>query len=220
MAATPAPAEPAVSLTDGSLDDLFNEAGFELRTGKTCPSCFAPMASDAVLCTQCGFNTATGEKLKAHAAEFEEVDSGEAYLKKAELDMQRSQQMQDKMVQGAGLPWWMLGLILFLLGSTTAVAVIAVNMSKREEGGGSFDAIGWMYFLSALAAAALAIGAYAVTIYRACMDSVKEGLLVLFLPPYALYYGFSKFRYAGKPLLLSIIAGAAAGGLLHLWSSR
>lgn len=216
----PAAVQPAVSITDGSLDDLFNEAGFELRTGKTCPGCFAPLANDAVLCTHCGLNLTTGEKLRAHTTEFEDEQSGEAYLKKAALDMERSQQMQDKMVQGAGLPWWMLGLILFLLGSTTAVAVIAVNMSKREEGGGSFDAMGWMYFLSAIAAAALAIGAYAVVIYRACMESVKEGLLVLFLPPYTLYYGFSRFRSAGKPLLLAIIAGAAAGGLLHLWSSR
>ncbi len=214
-----APAKPAVSITDGSLDDLFNEAGFELRTGKTCPGCFAPVAHDAVICTHCGLNLTTGEKLKAHTTEFEDEQSGEAYLKKAALDMQRSQQMQDKMVQGAGLPWWMLGMILFLLGSATAVAVIAVNMSKREEGG-SFDGIGWMLFLSAIAASALAIGAYAVVLYRACMDSVKEGLLVLFLPPYALYYGFSRFSYAGKPLLLAIIAGAAAGGLFYAWSSR
>lgn len=217
--ATPAAAPPAVSITDGSLDDLFNEAGFEVRTGKTCPSCFAALANDAVFCTNCGLNLTTGEKVQAHKTEFESEDSGEAYLKKAALDMERSQQMQDKMVQGAGLPWWMLGLILFLLGSTTAVAVIAVNMSKREEGG-SFDALGWIFFLSALAAAALSIGAYAVTIYRACMDSVKDGLLVLFLPPYALYYGFSRFRYTGKPLILSILAGAVAGVLFHLWSSR
>ena len=215
-----APAQPLVSLTDGSLDDLFNEAGFELRTGKTCPGCFASLAKDAVFCTHCGLNLTTGEQLKAHTTEFEDEQSGEAYLKKAALDMERSQQMQDKMVSGAGLPWWMLGLILFLLGSTTAVAVIAVNMSRREEGGGSFDGIGWMFFLSAIAAAAVAIGAYAVVIYRACMDSVKQGLLVLFLPPYALYYGFARFRYTGKPLLLAIVAGAAAGGLLYAWSNR
>jgi hypothetical protein len=216
--APPAPAakavQPLAPAASSAMDDLFNEAGFELRTGKTCPNCFAAMAADAVLCTACGLHLESGTKLKRHATEFVDEDSGEAYLQRAAADMERARKMDEKMAKGAGLPWWMLGLILFLLASTTGVAVIAVNVAKRgDDSDVSFDAVTTMMLLAAVASSVLGIGAQAVVIYRACMESVKQGLLALFLPGYVLYYGFTRFSEVGMTQILAILAGSTGIGL-------
>lgn len=208
------PDSPAIPGGDGGmLDDLFHEAGFELRTGKTCPSCYGPLAADAVFCTQCGFHLETGAKVKAHVADFEDVQSGDAILRKAARDLEHSQKMQDKMNKGAGMPWWMLGLVLFLLVSVTAVGVISVNLAKREDTESGFNAIATLLMLAGIATSAVGIGAYAVVLYRACMESVREGLLVLFVPLYIVYYGFSRFAEVGKTLIVAILALGTSAGL-------
>jgi hypothetical protein len=45
--------------------DLLDEAGVEAKSrGRSCPMCAAEMASNAIICVQCGFNSATGERLE------------------------------------------------------------------------------------------------------------------------------------------------------------
>jgi hypothetical protein len=204
----------------GMLDDLFHEAGFQLRTGKTCPSCHGPLAADAVFCTQCGFHLETGAKVKAHVAGFEDAQSGDAILRKAARDMELSQKMQDKMNSGAGMPWWMLSLVLFLLVSVTAVGVISVNLAKREDTNSDFNAVKTLLMLAGIATSAVGIGAYAVVLYRACMESVREGLLSLFVPLYIVYYGFSRFGAVGKTLIVAILALGTSAGLFIAAGSR
>jgi hypothetical protein len=121
--------------------------------------------------------------------------------------------MQDKMNSGAGMPWWMLSLVLFLLVSVTAVGVISVNLAKREDADSGFNAIATLLMLAGIATSAVGIGAYAVVLYRACMESVREGLLVLFVPLYIVYYGFSRFGEAGKTLIVAILALGTSAGL-------
>ena len=45
--------------------DLLDEAGVEAKSrGRSCPMCAAEMAPAAIICIQCGFNSATGERLE------------------------------------------------------------------------------------------------------------------------------------------------------------
>jgi len=209
------PASPAFDgFEGGAMDDLFNEEGFEVRTGKTCPSCYAPIAADAVFCTRCGFNLETGAKVKAHVGDFDDPDSGEAILRKAAKDLEFAQKMQDKMNAGSGMPWWMLSLILFMLLSITGVGAFAVNLAKSENADREFNAVATLMLLAGAAVSVVSTGAYAVVLYHACMESVKQGLMTLFIPFYLYYYGFSRFETAGKPLIVGIIASCVGGGLL------
>jgi hypothetical protein len=216
--AKPIAAKPAAPVSDdfglGAMDDLFNEAGFEVRTGKACPNCFEAIAADAVFCTKCGFNLETGSKVRAHVADYEDAQSGDALLKKAAKDLEFAQKMQDKMNAGAGMPWWMLALILFMLASVTGVGVVAVNLAKREDATTEFNALQTLMLLGGIGVSVVGCGAFASVLYRACMESVKEGLMSLFIPMYILYYGFSRFEVAGKATILGLIASAVGGGLL------
>jgi len=214
-AATAKPAAPALDdFGGGAMDDLFNEAGFEIRTGKACPSCFEAIAADAVFCTKCGFNLETGSKVRAHISDFEDAQSSDALLRKAAKDLELAKKMQDKMNAGAGMPWWMLSLILFMLASVTGVGVIAVNLAKREDATTEFNAVQTLMLLGGIGISVVGCGAFAVVLYKACMESAKEGLMTLFIPLYIFYYGFSRFEAAGKPTILGIIASGVGGGLL------
>jgi len=206
--------EPMAGDFGGSMDDLFNEAGFAVRTGRACPSCYESIAADAVLCTKCGFHLQAGTKIVGHVAQFEDSQSGEAILKKAARDLENAKKMQEKMASGAGMPWWMLALVLFMLVSVTGVGVVAVNLAKREDATTEFNAVQTLMLLGGIGVSVVGCGALASVLYRACMESVKEGLMSLFIPFYIFYYGFSRFESAGKATIVGIIAGAVGGGLL------
>ncbi len=197
----------------GELDDLFSEAGFEVKQGKTCPQCFASLAPDAVLCTQCGFHLESGGKLQAHVSELEEELGGAAALKKAARDIEVAQRMQEKMERGAGLPWWLLGVILFMLISLTGVGVISVNLARREDETVTFNAVATLLALGGSAMSVVGFGAQLLVIYRAFCEDIKQGLLVFFVPLYVLYYAVTRFDRVGKPLILSIVATSIAIGL-------
>lgn len=54
--------------------DLLDEAGVEAKPrGRACPMCAAEMSPTAVICIQCGFNAATGERL--HTAVLVDEDA-------------------------------------------------------------------------------------------------------------------------------------------------
>lgn len=207
-------AAPAVA-PPSSLDELFAEEGFEVKSGsKTCPGCFASVPQDALLCTHCGFNFESGTKVQAHRTELDQEISGEAALKKAEQDMLLAQQMQAKMESGAGMPWWMLSLILFIVVSGVGVAVAAINVAKREDDATQFNALATLLGLSGSAFMLVGVGAQLVLVIGAFKENVKQGALVLLVPFYALYYGITRFSTVGKPMLLSIFAGSVGTGLL------
>ncbi len=196
------------------MDDLFSEAGFEMKTGKTCPSCFESMPKEAMLCVHCGFHFESGAKVAGHQTELDDEMSGAAALKKAARDLQSAKTMQEKMTSGSGMPWWLLGLIFFIMVSVTGVAVVGVNNSRRED-----DvklAFNWQATLLALiggAFTAVGTGAYFTVLFKAFKENVKQGLLSV-IPLYLLYFGFSRFREAGKPMLLAIALLAAGIGML------
>ena len=199
----------------GGLDDLFRDEGFELKSGKTCPSCFQSSPNDALLCIHCGFHFETGAKVAAHRSELDEEMSGMAALKKAERDMAAAQVMQDKMTSEAGMPWWLMALLLFLLIATTAVGVYAVNVARRvdDENPVEFNALATLMLLFGAAFNLVAIGGNIKVLIIAFRESLNQGLLSLFIPFYILYFAFSRYGKAGKTMIVVLLSSAIAGAL-------
>jgi len=204
------------SAGDTSMDNLSEEAGFAVQTGKFCPNCSQLLLPGAVLCINCGFHVETGATLSRHKTEFEDVANVELILRKADSDMKRAKEM-DLKLQAVGMPAWMMAMILFVLASCTAVAVIAVNVSRRSKDSEvSFNAVATMLLLAGIAFAALYIGSQCLVIYRAFKESPKEGMLVLLIPLYVFYYAFTRFKTVGKAFILCVISLSAAIGLFVL----
>ena len=65
QAAAPPP-QPAAPQASAALDDLFDEEGFSENVAAVCPACRQEMDAGAVLCTKCGYNIESGEKLEGH----------------------------------------------------------------------------------------------------------------------------------------------------------
>jgi hypothetical protein len=190
---TPAarPAAPASPAETDSLGDLFDEEGFSDHVAAVCPNCREEMGAGTVLCTKCGFNKETGELLQAHRTAGVDIDHGTLALDKAEADMAKADRLQKEMLSKAGMPSWMLALVIFGIGSATLLAVIAVNMANRtEEGASDFNAM--QMFLQLIA------GAFAVVSGGAI---VKLGIL------------FAKKEAKKKEIIKLSIGAAVMGGI-------
>lgn len=164
-AANPVPAAGGVE----GLDDLFDEEGFSTTVAAVCPSCAAEMALNAVLCTKCGFHREHGTHMDAHKTLGVDITHGDMALMKAESDINKAAAMQAKLVRGAGMPWWGLALVLFMMGSAIVIGVLAVNQAKRVDGEGDFDFLMLFLQLCGAAFAVVAVGALfsmAFTIYK------------------------------------------------------
>jgi uncharacterized Zn finger protein (UPF0148 family) len=212
-AKAPVPAKPAAP---GAMDELFEEAGFAVMTGKFCPACAKLLQPGAVLCTQCGYHLESGNKFESHQTKFEDPDSGEAALRRAEVEIQRNREAQERM-QAAGMPPWMMAMILFILVSCTGVAVTAINVSRRnKENAASFNATATMLLLAGIAFAAVAIGSACTVLYRAFKEEPKQGMFTLLIPGYVFFYSFTRFKTVGKTFIVCLITTGAAIGLFVL----
>ena len=211
-AATKRAAASNASSSDDGLDDLFAEEGFGRPVAAVCPSCAAEMKADAVLCTKCGFNKQTGQRLEGHKTAGVDIDHGTLALQKAATDMQKDLEMQDKMLSKAGLPWWVLGLILFVIGSGTAIAVLAVNASRNVNEEVTFDPLATFLALSGAAFYAVSQVAVLLLIIKAFQRRIWEGLVSILFAPYLLYFCATEWRQTWKLLATSIITGAIGAG--------
>lgn len=123
------------------LDDLFAEEGFDRQVASACPSCGKEMKAQSVLCTNCGFNKQSGETLAAHQTDGVDVDMGTVQLNRAAESMQRDAALQQKMHSKAGMPWWMLLVVLFVIISGSGLLVAVIMTRNQIEGSNlSFDA--------------------------------------------------------------------------------
>ena len=160
---------PAANPASGGLDDLFDEEGFSKTVAAVCPNCAVEMSLNAVLCTQCGFHREHGIKMDAHQTAGVDISHGDLALMKAESDMAKAAEMQAKLVRGAGMPWWGLALVLFMLTSGIVIGVLAVNQAKRLDGEGNFDFLELFLQLCGVAFAVVGAGALvsmAIKIYK------------------------------------------------------
>lgn len=133
-AAAPAAGSPAAGGfggADSGMEDLFDEVGLKQRQGATCPNCTSDMKPGAILCIECGYNTQTGEVIAGHQSEAEREMAGEGLLSKAQSDMLTEDELQRKL-QSAGLPWWVLLIILIGLVILSVLFVMGVNFIKGD----------------------------------------------------------------------------------------
>jgi len=212
-AAAPAAQSPGAASVGNPMNELFDEEGFGSDISAVCPSCGKEMAAEAVLCTQCGYNKATGQRMQGHLTPGVDISPGTLALQKAADDMQKADKMQRDMSEGAGMPWWMLGLILFVLGSATAIAVMAVMAASRTKGESTFNAMRVFLQLSGTACGLVSFGAFLKLVVTAFKENRTKGLLSLMVV-YLFVFTFEKPKGRVGPLLVMLIFGGIAGGLL------
>lgn len=214
-ARTPAARPAAPPPSGGNLDDLFEEEGMTLRSGPTCPQCLTELKPGAVLCTRCGYHLQTGQRLAAHRTEAERTVLGHKSLDKAVEDMQKEKDLQQSLM-GAGMPWWMLALVLFLVASAGILGVMSVNYMTGEEGAeGGAPNVPHMFFMLMFGAMAVTMsGAALIILFRAFKESIAQGLMVWLVPFYLFFYVFTRWQRVGRPFLVYIGAGLLAGGAL------
>ncbi|WP_442506216.1 hypothetical protein SH528x_005048 [Novipirellula sp. SH528] len=215
QAAAPSrPAPAAFVAVDNSMGDLFDEEGFSQQVAAICPACRAEMKADAVLCTKCGYNKQTGSQLAGHKTPGLDVSHGTLALQKAASDMARAQETQDRLMGNNGMPTWMLALVLFLIVSSTAIAVIAINVSRQLDGGGTFNPIATFLVLGFGACIVISQGAQLMVIVKAFKKDIKTGFLTLFVPFYILYFVAQNWRDTGRLFIIAVLMGMVAGGFL------
>ncbi|MEL6110205.1 MAG: hypothetical protein AAFU85_29680 [Planctomycetota bacterium] len=212
-AAAPAAQAVGTVAAGNPLNDLFDEEGFGSGIAAVCSQCGAPMAADAVLCTKCGFNKATGEMIEGHLTPGLDISSGTLALQKAAADMKAADHMQKKMTEKAGMPWWMLGLILFVLGSATSIGVMAMMSANQVTGESNFNGMQTFLQLAGAACALIAIGAFLKLVASAFQVSRNTGLLS-FTILYLFVLVFQKPKERIGPFLVLLVFAGAAGGLL------
>ncbi|MCC9601787.1 hypothetical protein LOC67_14600 [Stieleria sp. JC731] len=213
--AAPAPAAQSVGTVSAGnpLSDLFDEEGFSSNIAAVCPNCSSEMAAEAVLCTKCGFNKATGQLVRGHRTEGLDVSPGAMALERAAEDMRRADKMQREMTEKAGMPWWMLGLILFILCSATTLAVMALMSANQIDGNGAFNAMRAFLQLSGTACALVSFGAFGKLVMEGFRENRNTGLLCLTVV-YLFVFVFQKPKGRIGAFLVMLILGGIAGGLL------
>ena len=201
------------------MNDLFSEEGFSDHVAAVCPACRQEMPAGAVLCVKCGYHVESGTKFESHKTAGVDIDHGTLALQKAADDMVKDKEMQQKMLSGAGMPWWGLALTLFLIGSGLTIAVLAVNASRRVDESISFNPMGLFLLLAGIAFTLVALGAYWMIVVHGFQKQGKKGLLVL-IPPYAIYYVFINLRETWKYLAVVVVLACIAGGLFAAANSQ
>ncbi len=217
--AKPAPAKPAPDPVASGIGDLLAEEGMDQIVEAVCPACRAEMKADAVLCVKCGYHKESGMQFDSHKTAGVDIDHGTLALQKAADDMVQAKQMQEKMLKGAGMPWWALALVLFLIGSGLTIAVLYVNASRRVDESFDFNPMGLFLFLAGIAFGMVALGAYWMIFLHAIKSTGKKGLLAL-IPPYAIYYACVNFRETWRFLAAIVAMGITCGVLLAEASAR
>jgi len=203
------PRSPATS----ELDDLFSEEGFDRVVGAVCPACGAEMKPNAVLCTQCGYNKQTGQRIESHQVAGADVDMGAVALQKARRDMEADQELQDKMLTKSGLPWWMLGLILFMIVSAVTLATLAVNAANRVDEDFNINAPALFLMISAGGFCLVSFAANLMLLIKAFKSSLLEGFLTLLVPFYLLYFCIKHWSDTWRLLATAILTGSVGAGL-------
>lgn len=214
-----APAQPAAVPASSRMNDLFSEEGFSEHVAAVCPACRQEMDAGAVLCTKCGYNKESGERMTGHMTAGVDVSHGTLALQKAEQDMVKDRELQAKLLAGGGLPWWGLALVLFMISSALTIAVLAVNASRRVDETITFNPMGLFLTLAAVAFSLVSLGAYWMIVVHAFKTLGKKGLLAL-IPPWAIYYVCKNPKQTWRFLAACVVLGGIAGGLFAAAASQ
>lgn len=212
-----APAPLAGAASSSSMSDLFAEEGMDQNVTSICPNCTAVMQPGMVLCMKCGFNQQSGEVMNRHLVAGVDIDAGTMALNKAEDDMKKAAQAQADMIGRSGMPPTTLALILFILGSATGIAVLAVNASRREEAI-EFSPMRMFLNLGGSAFLMVGIGGVLSLIAMAFRTDKKEGLLSLTI--LYLFVFVMKYRGPAVKILITAVIFFTISGLFFAGASR
>jgi len=200
------PPAPTTAGGDG-ISQLLDDVG--LRAGVVrCPGCGAEMAEEAVLCVMCGFDLRRGHRLKTRigsAVELDDEDLGDLpyhgveRLDEAEREIARSKRQDEILMKG--VPWWMI-LLAFLGVVGFSVGMIMMPEEQVMTNSG--------YVL--ITAGSLLVFYFTLRlVIEGFKQSVLTGLVMLFFPPFLLYYVVSRWDRVGI-LFFFIAAGGAMIG--------
>jgi hypothetical protein len=184
----------------GGMNELFDDIGLKEVKGRRCPNCGEGLPSDGFLCVHCGFNSQTGEKVTGVDASV--AASGERVTQSI-LDNAATRIEDDKLHEKKnrtqGAPVWMLlvGLAL-VIGFAVTMYVLPRNQAFNYTG----QAI---IILAGIVQATLFIRLIIV----AFKEKTSCGLLSLFVPPYALYYIFSRWKMCKGLVMMGFGMGFA-----------
>jgi hypothetical protein len=211
----------AATPVTGGLADLLDEVGLKAQhddyKGRHCPSCNAPLAQNALLCVECGFNLETGRFVRGTslAVAKEEKKKAEGHEGAAErlLDKAKHALVQEKVEQiknvKEGMPVWAIISTLIVIGT------LAVSMSLMPRGQ-AFLLSGYVCIM--VCNLISAVFSFRILIV-AFQESAVTGLLYLFVPFYALYYVITRWSLCGRLFLTALTASLVSllgVGMLYL----
>lgn len=214
---------PAPSVPDPGLASLLEEAGVGKKAGATCPRCEAPVARGAVICTKCGLNFATGEKMKGHEANSA-GGFGNLYLDEAVENMKRDDKMGE-LHEKAGVPWYVIAMIflMVLLGGAGAVIIVDAQL-MGEQPPDTFIGRIQQYNLGMLLGIVVGISAWLlnlaaviIVLIHAFSNSAVKGIMVMFVPFYIFVYqimNWDELKGSFFSIVVATILSGVAGGLM------
>ena len=156
----------------------------------------------------CGFDMRRGHRLKTRIGSATEMDDeglgdlpvhGVAALDYAERQIARDKLEQQRL--GTGVPWWMIFLALVGLVSF-AVGMVSMPQDQVMLNSGYilWGAGGLLSFYFSLR---IVVGAF--------QEAPLQGLLVIIVPFYMLYYIFTRWDRVGAWFLFSLVGGVLQG---------
>jgi uncharacterized Zn finger protein (UPF0148 family) len=188
-AAGGAPQTSRAAAPSTGLDDLFEEEGLQQVVGPTCPVCGKPLKSkDSVLCTHCGTNLQTGQKVVGHSqAAANKPTLGHRQLDEAVEMMKTDAEMQAR-TTNVGMPWWFLTIMLLFIGAFSFGLITIVNagnagtettgLAKTIKEYAANQTVVWGCIITGLAIQGIARLWIVIVSF---MEGVGEGLVALFL---------------------------------------
>ena len=173
------------------------------------------MKPGAVLCTECGYHTQQGVRFEAHKTDGVDIDMGTVALNKAEVDMEKAKRLQSDMISGAGMPPWLLALILAILVGMALIGVIGINMARRAETTGTSNSFNTTATFLAFTGICFNLASLMMSIrilIHAFKNDMVKGLLTLFVPFYMFYYVIMNWKGTGKSFIILVITTLCAIG--------
>lgn len=227
--AAPPTAAAAAPASSAGLTSLLDEVGIKAHVAdnrRRCPNCDLAIMDNAVVCVQCGFNTQTSTFVKGFQAKDPDADrfakilgghvkeghgaAAVAVLKKAETAI-KDDVRDAKAIYRQGAP------ILMLVVALSFIGTLCITMTLLPKN----QSLRWSGLVLTLACNVVAL-VFIIRIYvTAFTESIKEGLLVLFVPLYILYYVATRWSRCGRDFVIYLVAVALmwCGIGLMLWAA-
>ena len=129
--AQPKPAAATASVSSGvagAMDSLFDEVGLVKKSGPTCPGCFTELKAGTRVCTKCGHNFETGQKMVGYDAKASGPEFDNMYLQEAANTMVRDLDMESRRDKST-MPWWVI--MSYLIGAVCLCAAGVIIVDGR-----------------------------------------------------------------------------------------